>query len=44
MTQIVGLKAAWHQGKAGKDLMGTDIAGIPKANKMPVYAEFNFFL
>ena len=44
MTQIVGLTAAWHQVKAGGELLGTNIAGSPKVNKMPVHAEFNFFL
>ena len=44
MTQIIGLTAAWHQGKAGGDLVGTNIAGSPKVNKKPVHAEFNFFL
>ena len=42
MTQIVDLTAAWHQGKAGGDLLGTNIAGSPKVNKMPVHAEFKF--
>ena len=44
MTQIVGLTAAWHQGKTGGDFVGTNIAGSPKVYKMPVHAEFNFFL
>ena len=44
MTQIVGLTAAWHQGKAGGDPVGTDTVGSSKANKTPVHAEFNFFL
>ena len=44
MTQIVGLTAAWHQGKAEGDLVGTNIVESPKVNKMPVHAEFNFFL
>ena len=44
MTQILGLTAAWHQGKVEEDLVGTNIAGSPKVNKMPVHAEFNFFL
>ena len=32
MTQIVGLTAAWHQGKAEGDLVGTNIAGSPKVS------------
>ena len=44
MTQIVGLTAAWHQGKVEGDPVGTNIAGSPKVNKKPVHAEFNFFL
>ena len=44
MTQIVGLAAAWHQGKGEGDPMGTNNAGSPKTNKTSVHAEFNFFL
>ena len=44
MTRIVGLTAAWHQGKVEGDPVGTNIAGSPKVNKKPVHAEFNFFL
>ena len=33
MTQIVGLAAAWHQGKVEGHHVGTNIAGSPKANK-----------
>ena len=44
MTQIVGLTAAWHQGKIEGDPVGTNIAGSPKGNKKTVHAEFNFFL
>ena len=34
MTQVVGLTAAWHQGKAGGDLMGTNTVGSPKETKL----------
>ena len=40
MIQIVGLAAAWHQGKVEGDPVGTNIADSPKANKKPVHAEF----
>ena len=44
MTQIVGLAAAWHQGKVEGNPVGTNGAGSPKTNKTSVHAEFNFFL
>ena len=44
MTQIVGLAAAWHQGKVEGNPVGTSGAGNPKTNKTSVHAEFNFFL
>ena len=44
MTQIVGLAAAWHQGKVEGSPVGTSGAGNPKTNKTSVHAEFNFFL
>ena len=44
MTQIVGLAAAWHQGKVEGDPVGTNTASSPKTNKTSVHAEFNFFL
>ena len=44
MTQIVGLTAAWHQGKVEGNLVGVNAAGTPKENTNPVHAEFNFFL
>ena len=42
MTQIVGLAAAWHQGKVEGNPMGTSSAGNPKTNKTSVHAEFQF--
>ena len=44
MTQIVGLAAAWHQGKVEGDPVGTNTASSSKTNKTSVHAEFNFFL
>ena len=44
MTQIVGLAAAWHQGKIEGNPVGTGNAGSSKTNKTSVHAEFNFFL
>ena len=44
MTQIVGLAAAWHQGKVEGSPVGTNSAGSPNSNKTSVHAEFNFFL
>ena len=44
MTQIVGLAAAWHQGKVEGSPVGTSGAGSSKTNKTSVHAEFNFFL
>ena len=44
MTQIVGLAAAWQQGKVEGNLVGTSGAGGSKTNKTSVHGEFNFFL
>ena len=44
MSQIVGLTAAWQQGKVEGNPMGANTASNAKTNSNPVHTEFNFFL